>query len=166
MNSKVYKYFGLVLIILSSIVILISLPTIFYSLAVPEWASLGVFFILLMLSPIIVSVLFGLFPGIYYYKFGKQNKKDNSLIKTALLLKMISLILVILIFIISMILALVSFKDEGATAGALSTGFVFLALSIIPSVAYFIGLVLMVIRAFTNNSDNKAVDKTTRKKHK
>ena len=167
MNSKTYKYFGLALIILSSIIILESLSSLLFIFLLPSeiFFSTEILFVLLMpLSQIVFSLLLGFFPGIFYYKFGKQNKKDNGLIKTALFLNAISLILIILAFIIVFILAFTSFNEYGATAGALFSGFLFLAISIIPSIAYAIGIILLTIYASKNKSYNKKANKTNLKK--
>lgn len=79
MNPKFYKYFGIVLIVLSI------LPILSKTISAFEKAQ----------GEILIAIFFflGMFiPGIYYYRFGRQKRRENNLTKSAIILHLIGTI--------------------------------------------------------------------------
>ncbi len=107
MNLKTYKYFGIFLIVLTLIIVISSL-----FLQITNTGALsrgyGQFDYLydLAISGVLFSFIvlaLGFFPGLFYYRFGKGKSKPNKIIKSAIILKLISLLImvpVLLLFII------------------------------------------------------------------
>jgi len=150
MSPKFYKYFGLILIIISSFYILNRL---YFSFFVYNK------FLLTFLFKSIVTFFIGTLPGIYYYKFGKENKKENGLIKIALLLKMISLIMVIVVLILFVLTYILLEGVKTPLAGVITIVFIVVG-TIIPPALYLTGVVLLVVCiGRTKNEKRRVLEK-------
>ena len=158
MNSKVYKYFGLILIIISA---LIGVQTLIVSLmALLSFGGDSSLAVISSLISLIFIIALGLLPGIYYYKFGRSNKKENSLIKAALILNLISIIAIILAFVIIYFLS----SSEGSINDPIAAGFLFFGIITIPSIAYLIGLILLIIHWRKSKSEQSTVKPSEKKR--
>ena len=142
MNPKVYKYFGLILIILSIIVLI-------------GWLTLK---ILLASGSVtdLIMVVFLFLTGKYYYKFGKKKKIDDRLIKTSIVLLSLSILFIILSFAVTFLSIFIDFSNP---FGGFTSTTIFTAA--IASLIYIIGIVFLIlhIRKQKPKNNNKILKK-------
>ena len=147
MNPKVYKYFGLGMKLISIVILIMSLLDIILFTKYAGFAS-ALFDPLILLGLILFCALF--FPGRYYYKFEKQNKKDDGLIKASL----------ILIIICMLILALSFFVIAPQAGDPIGAGLTFLAIAtMIALPIYIVGIVALIIHVVKQRKNVKSSKK-------
>ena len=145
MNLKVYKGFGIFLMILTFIIILVIMFN-YISETKPltrgydQFGYIWEVVIKGILSSILVFIL-GFYPGLFYYRLGRDRKKDLGLVKSALIINFVAIFFVI-IFAFSAIYILSIESDPLALIGPM-TFFLIPALII-----YSISILLLIIYKF------------------
>lgn len=145
MNTNVYKGFGIFLMIFTFVVIF---SIMFNHISDTRPLNKGydqfdyIWEIVIggILSSILVFVL-GFYPGLFYYRFGKYEKKDSNLVKFGFWLSIMAGILIILVS------TLIFFSCIGGCDG-LGEGILFFMIAIPALIIYSIGILLLIIFKF------------------
>lgn len=140
------------------IVILLSIKELFLIIALSLYASDFANFLpslLFELKNFAIAILLIFLPALFYYRLGKQNKKDNKLIKSAFILHLIGF-LILVVYIILLITLTISVGGFDMF-GAAILGIYF----IIPMISVFtIGTLLL----FINYIKNKKISNKSKRK--
>ncbi len=132
MNKKIYKLFGIILMLVTFVFVLTSLSNGYIQYTGDLYNfSIHVIYLLIFIF------IFGFFPGLFFYRFGNENNESNKLIKSALILQIISITLVLFSYIVSLF-------SSGPYAPIVPLYFFGIPASII----YGIGILLMLIYKF------------------
>lgn len=145
MNLKTYKGFGIFLMILTIIVVL---GIMFNQVSDTKPLTRGydqfdyVWEIVIggFLSSILVFIL-GFYPGLFYYRFGRDEKKDSGLVKFGFWLSIIAGVLIILVSIP------IFFSCINGCDG-LGEGILFFTVAIPALIIYCIGVILLIVYKF------------------
>lgn len=160
MNSKIYKSFGIFVLVVTFILIAGGLFVHIKDIWIHIYLFGGFDHIFeIALKNILFSTtvfVLGFFPGLFYYRFRKEEHTTNKLIKSALILMIIPLI--VMIFVGSALFSRVGVCEGDPTCEA-----VLLMISGIPAlVIYCIGILLLIIHKFkTKNFKLKTTEKVT-----
>lgn len=145
MNQRIYKSFGIFLIVLTFIVIAV---TLFSQVTNTDALSRGYGQFDYLYDVAIEGVLFsfvvlilGFFPGLFFYRFGKENNEPSGIVKSALVLQIISAI--VMLFVCSIVFFSCVNGCNGIGEGILSAIFGIPALII-----YCVGILLLIVYKF------------------
>jgi len=145
MTSKFYKYFGIFLLSLTFIIIILAL--FFQIIAIKPltrgYGSFDYFYDLALKGfgfSLIVFIL-GFFPGLFYYRFGNAENEPNKLVKSAIILKLISTIIMLTIG------AMFFFSCINGCDG-LGEGILFVTFGIPSLILYSVGILLLILYKF------------------
>ncbi len=149
MNSRFVKWFGVFLVTTTFIIIFFALFSQLTDICPLQrgYNQFDYFYDLFVegiLFSLIVFVL-GFFVGRFYYKLGKDNKIQTKLIKTALILQLISVIVMLIVI----ILIFLSCYDGCDMFGE---GIFFVTIGIPSLIIYCIGILLLIINWFKNRN--------------
>ena len=157
MNQKVYKYFGIFLITLTFIIVAFALVAqIMNTGALTRGYGNLDYFVDLAIGGILFSLIvlvLGLFPGLFYYRFGNETNKPSKLVKFAFILKIISAIIIILVSI------LIFFSCINGCDG-LGEGILFVTFGVPALIIYSLGVLLLITFKFkTKNFKLRTTEK-------
>jgi len=149
MNSRFVKWFGIFLVTTTFIIIFFALFSQLTDICPLQrgYNQFDYFYDLFVegiLFSLIVFVL-GFFVGRFYYKLGKDNKIQTKLIKTALILQLISVIVMLIVI----ILIFLSCYDGCDMSGE---GIFFVTIGIPSLIIYCMGILLLIINWFKNRN--------------
>ena len=152
MNNQTYRWIGLFIIIFTFLLIATTLiPKVMDMRAITRgYAQLDYVYDVVVkgIFPSIVCFILGFFPGLFYYKFGKEKKHESILIKWAGIMHLIALILFGL-YILNFIYINYLIRED--TLALIGPAFLFAVPAL---VIYLIGVVLLVINKFKRYNRN------------
>lgn len=143
MNLRVYKGFGIFLIIFTSLVILsiMSIQISNTTLLTRDYFDYLWEIAVEGFLPSILVFILGFYPGIFYYRFGRDEKEHSGLVRLGFWLNIVAVILIVLVS-ITMLISCIN------GCSGLGEGVLFVMVAIPALIIYCISLVLLIIYKF------------------
>lgn len=149
MNPKIYKIFGIFLIVLTFIIVAFAMFSQITNMGalsrgyeqfdyLYDVAIKGIFFSFIVL-------ILGFFPGLFYYRFGNEKNNPSKLVKSAFILKVISAMIMIIIE------SIIFFSCIDSCDG-LGEGILFVTFGVPALIIYCIGILLLIIYKYQNKN--------------
>lgn len=154
MNKTIYKVFGILLIVLTIVFIASSFFAQISTINTWSggWINHLYEIVVKRIFTLILIFIFGFFPGLFFYRFGNENNESIKLVKSAIILQIISLLIALFLYIISL--------SCGVGCDSLALIGPMFILGIPALILYGIGILFMIIYKFkTRNFKLRLLEK-------